>query len=193
MNTNADTKYWSQFLSLPLWQLVLLSLDIEPRRLIESRVYNGEYSGWPNIEKKYAYDERLNIALNHIQCGSLKSDRSYPLYPNFSRRQVQISKFVSWSQSSIINWEIPKWLKGLELKAEQPEAPKKLNMKGENFSDKLLAIVLTMDPLDYSQPYVAAKIIEAQGKTLGITLNEKTIAEKIKKATLHIKQIETTS
>jgi hypothetical protein len=194
MDHKPDDKYWKQHLSLPLWQLIVLSLDIEPRSLIPG-FNEGEFHGWPNAEKQKAYSERRSVALNHLRNGNLKLENPFQQrrYGYEYYMDVLISDFVSWSRSSTINWKIPKWLKDLELNVEQPEAPKKLNMKGENSSDKILAIVLTMDPIDYSQPYVAAKIIEAQGKTLGITLSEKTIAEKIKKATLHIKQIETTS
>jgi hypothetical protein len=181
MDYKPDDKYWKQHLSLPLWQLIVLSLDIEPRSLIPG-FNEGEFHGWPNAEKQKAYSERRSVALNHLRNGNLKLENPFQQrrYGYEYYMDVLISDFVSWIRSSTINWKIPKWLKDLELNVEQPEAPKKPNTKEENTWAKLLAVVLTMEPLNYSQPHHAANIIQAQGKAIGVDLGERTIADKIK-------------
>lgn len=178
MKSEPEKKYWSQFLSLPLWQLIVLSLDIEPRSLMSSEVFAGEFHGWQNTEKKQAYVERLNIASNHMQQGNLKIFGTRYRYSYL--QPAQIREFVSWTQNPTIKWNIPKWLKSLAVKTEQPTVTKTTNMKEEKTWAKLLAVVLTMEPFDYSQPHRAANIIQAHAKTIGIDLGERTIADKIK-------------
>lgn len=185
MDHKPDENFWKQHLSLPLWKLIVLSLNIDPRRLISSTVFEGNLHGWPSTKKEQVYSERLSVALNHLRDGNLKLKNPFqsrrPGYEYYM--DVLVSVFASWTQSPTINWAIPKWLKDLELKAEQPETPKKLNMKEEKTWAKLLAVVLTMEPFDYSQPHRAANIIQAHAKTIGIDLGERTIADKIKMIT----------
>ena len=83
----ADWNHWVQMPYSSIWNLVALSLDLEPSNS------KNQVREWPP-----EYDSRLQITLVHVKCGSL-------VLSKFEIDSVDISTFGTWAQ--LLGWSLP--------------------------------------------------------------------------------------
>jgi len=100
----ANWEHWKDMLSAEVWQLVALSLNIEPDSLpVDWRP--ADYSD-PFVECPSEFRRRLKIALNHIQNGMLLC-ASLAL-GNSLASTIKLTVFATWASAPSPNWSLPK-------------------------------------------------------------------------------------
>jgi|TARA_R110000823_G_C15950930_1_gene501707 hypothetical protein len=109
-----DWAFWSKFVSLPLWKLILLSLDQGPDEWDFDEPGNEDY--FRSLSK--LIDERFQVAVNHIE-----ENKSRPNYPSYDIRslrmhtKIRIDDFLHIAKT--VSWELPAGFpKGAHIGAE---------------------------------------------------------------------------
>lgn len=130
---SADGDYWREFESVTIQDAALLSLDIEPREILELRqqaqtdrafdfltgVFEGEEPLLHLGQQHADFELRHDVISNAVSCQTLlpavKQEKGTP-------KEIRLVDFVTWASAK--QWSMPMWLSELGPASPQAPAPK---------------------------------------------------------------------
>lgn len=100
IGSSPDWDVWKYQLQAPLYQVVALSLNIDPENI--PRLTSGTYGELIIKDTPPDFQKRLKVAINHTESGVLKTK---DIFPNTPLRTVEMTVFYNWVER--LNWSVP--------------------------------------------------------------------------------------
>ncbi len=177
-----DWQVWQHIPEAKLWEAVALSQNVEPRSI---KINPHSWMGSRLIfEEPKQFTDRLLVAERNLTSGQLRALSIIMGRP--TQCTISLSQFATWALS--IGWDIPPELarmaktESTSCTEEASVVEKPLTTRERNNVARVIAALTQAAKIDLSDPYKAAKAIEALTEQLDARVSDDTIVKWLKEA-----------
>lgn len=175
--TEKDRKHWLGMGRIRLWEAVALSFDVEPRGLCSPDLcHQIEFVSVakPNIDQ---YRIRLELAESHVDDGIKGAEVIVTEGGCRCQSRVRLDEFGAWAADAGADIDLPSWFPVAVRSKREAIDPRQ-----RKTYLKIIAVLAAEAKVGLDQPYGSAPAIVSAAKTLGLSLEDKTVAKVLAEA-----------